>query len=345
MAPRSHLDRNSGGLVSLVSLGVLVVRCLYSAAPLQAQSQDAQAEARAAYTAGVDAFGRGENEKARDLFAQAEAKFASPNIELMLGRALMKLERNVEAHHVLTRALRTSRESPKYTSAGAAAHDELQELEKRVAIVRLRIASERGDETLLVNGAQLDRSEWTEPFAVEPGLVRVELSRPDAPPGAQQVELAAGSAVTLALKLPAAAAPAASEPLEHEPIKPASRDAHAKTRSPAHPAHRSRSDLRGFGYALVGVGAVGLAAFGVLGAMSQAQFSALEDACPDANVCPSKYRAHADRGQTYQTLANIALVAGAATLTTGVTLWIVSLPEERATIAFTPSSVELRGRF
>ena len=119
----------------------------------------------------------------------------------------------------------------------------------------------------------------------------------------------------------------------------------AKLRTQSHPTRHSRSDLRGFGYALVGVGAVGLAAFGVLGAMSQAQFSTLEDVCPDANMCDAKYRVHADHGQTYQTLANIALVAGAATLTTGVTLWIVSLPDERATVAGSPSSVELRGRF
>jgi hypothetical protein len=83
----------------------------------------------------------------------------------------------------------------------------------------------------------------------------------------------------------------------------------------------------------------------VFGALSHAQYARLERACPNAESCPSTYREYATRGKTYQTVANIALAAGAAVLATGITLWLVTLPDEHTTIAVTPSSLQLRRSF
>jgi hypothetical protein len=109
--------------------------------------------------------------------------------------------------------------------------------------------------------------------------------------------------------------------------------------------HGRGQQLRGFSYALAGVGVVGLGAFAVFGTMSHGQFAKLEAGCPETDRCDPRLRDNATRGQTFQTLANVALVAGAAALTTAVTLWLVSLPEERAEVAITASSVQLRGSF
>jgi hypothetical protein len=198
---------------------------------------------------------------------------------------------------------------------------------------------------------------------VAPGRLRVELSRPGAPSELRQLTVFAGSTATVELTsklpskpsaIPPATAPApiavgSQTPRLQAPVpavKPAP-EAPSPTSSPVPDAQsggRGRQ-LRGFSYALAGVGVIGISTFAVFGSMSHSQFAKLEAGCPEATRCDPALRDTATRGQTFQTLANVALVAGAAALTTAVTLWLVSLPEERAQVVIGPGSVHLRGSF
>lgn len=338
---------------------VLCALAALSCTPALAYAQDnaAQLEARSAYAAGVEAYGNAEYERARSQFALAESKFPSPNIELMLARSLVKLDKLVEAHRMLSLARDNAGQTPKYANAASAARDELAELDKRVAVLHLRVAAPRGDETLRVNGEQLAPLAWANPIVVAPGKVSVELARPGAPSELKQLSLAPGDSanVELALKPAPAAAPAPTPPASAatpprlakstlRPEVPPPAAATPTARPAAESGGRGRQ-LRGFSYALAGVGVVGISAFAVFGSMSHSQFNKLEAGCPDATRCDPALRDDATRGQTYQTLANVALVAGAAALTTAVTLWLVSLPEERAQVVITPGSVRLSGSF
>lgn len=319
---------------------------------LHAQDEAAQAEARGAYAAGVEAFGSADYARAQAQFTLAESKFPSPNIELMLGRSLVKLDRLLEAHRMLTQARDNAGQVPKYANAASAARDELAELEKRLSVLRVRVIAPHGDETLQVNGELLAPIAWASPIVVAPGKVRLALARPGTAPEVKELVVAPGSTASLELRLRAAPAPepvqetavatrpAAVEAAPEAPVAPA-----GVTPLPAAPPHPRGQQLRGFSYALAGVGVVGLGAFAVFGTMSHGQFAKLEAGCPEAERCDPHLRDSATRGQTYQTLANVALVAGAAALTTAVTLWLVSLPEERAEVAITASSVQLRGSF
>ena len=347
-------------LLALLALGSLAL--LAAPAALRAEESAAQAEARAAYAAGVEAFGAGEYERAHSQFTLAESKFPSPNIELMLGRSLLKLEKLVEAHRMLTLARDNAGQVPKYANAASAARDELAELEKRLASLRVRVGAPQGDETLHVGGELLPPIAWANPIIVPPGKVRIELARPGVPAEVKELSLAAGSSTTLELRLKAPAVASKPAPAPQPVAAPAPKPAAvlatrpaARSEAPAlsparasepaaHGGGRGRQ-LRGFSYALAGVGVLGIGTFGVFGAMSHSQFAKLEAGCPEPTRCDPRLRDSATRGQTYQTLANVALVAGAAALTTAVTLWLVSLPEERAEIAITPSSVQLRGSF
>jgi hypothetical protein len=107
----------------------------------------------------------------------------------------------------------------------------------------------------------------------------------------------------------------------------------------------SNDQLRPLSYGAVGVGAAGMVAFGVLGAMSHAQYDRLARACPGSQPCDPALAQDATRGRTYQTIANVSLAIGVAALTAGVVLWLVSLPGERATLALKPGGAELAGRF
>jgi len=333
---------------------LLCVLAALTCAPgvLRAQADGAQAEARTAYTSGVEAYGSADYERARKQFSVAESRFPSPNIELMLGRSLARLERLLEAHRMLTQARDNAGQVPKYAAAATAARDELSELEKRLAVLHVRVIAPHGDETLLINGERMAPIAWASPMVVSSGKVRLELSRPGVPAEVKELVVTPGGSASLELRL------AAVDTLEPAAIA-APPGARAEARAPAvqetpqpgaesalaAPAGGRGRQLRGFSYALAGVGVVGLGTFAVLGAMSHGQFSQLEAGCPDASRCDPRLRDNATRGQTYQTLANVALVAGAAALTTGVTLWLVSLPEERAQVAITASSVQLSGSF
>ena len=74
-----------------------------------------QEAARAAYGRGVDAYSAENYKLAHEQFSLAEEAFASPNIELMLGRSLMKLGRWIEARTMLQRAVAGST-TPKYAN-------------------------------------------------------------------------------------------------------------------------------------------------------------------------------------------------------------------------------------
>ncbi|MEY4579947.1 MAG: hypothetical protein RL701_4650 [Pseudomonadota bacterium] len=326
------------------------VVCLLLPASSRAQHPsvaDPQAAARAAYAAGIAAYARGDNEHARQHFEAAEARYPSPNIELMLGRALARLEAYQQAHRLWTRALRGAGNLAKYASTASAARAELETLERNLAILRVRTEDLRGDESLHVNGQPVAQADWTEPLVVEPGDVRIEWSRTGEPPQLQQLELARGSAVSVTLNPPALTATAEKPALKivqraapHRAPKP------PLTAATTTAAVAGAADpLHGVGLALTSVGVAGLAAFGIFGALSHGQYARLDRACPNPESCPTTYRDYATRGKTNQTVANIALAAGAAVLATGVTLWVVSLPEERATLALTPGSVQLRGTF
>jgi hypothetical protein len=90
---------------------------------------------------------------------------------------------------------------------------------------------------------------------------------------------------------------------------------------------------------------LGVASFVVFGALSNAQFSDLEQGCPDRHACSPSLRTHQTRGQSYQTVANVSLGVGVAALGTGVALWILGAPKNSTEVAVGPTGVAVRGAF
>jgi hypothetical protein len=302
-----------------------------------AQTPEPELAARKAYGAGVIAFQSGDNSKAYEQFVLADQTVASPNIKLMLGRTLIRLSRRPEAYRVLTQAVKSAGDVPKYESAVRAAREELRDLEQQLALVRVRIADPSSTTALKVDDQWIDRALWGEALAFEPGSVRIELSEPDGRHDLQQLSLSPGSSLTLDMRVPppatapiVAATNAVPPAAESQPSSelPASSDIDrpAAQRTPASSSHQ----LRPVSYIVAGVGVAGLAAFGILGTLSDKEFSRLESACPNAKSCDPGYRDNATRGQTYQTIANVSLGVGGAALVSGIVLWLVSGHDERA---------------
>jgi tetratricopeptide (TPR) repeat protein len=306
-----------------------------------------QEAARAAYGRGVDAYSAENYKLAHEQFSLAEEAFPSPNIQLMLGRSLMKLGRLLEARSLLQRAQAGST-SPKYANTAKLATEELASAEKQLARIELEIGNALGDEQLSINGNIVERAAWAHAIELDPGPVRIELSRPGVPKTTKQLVLGPGDKQHVALSLPAPApAPAATA------AKPKARAAAVEATQPmpsavesAPLAHESRSPwLRGLSYALAGVGVAGIAGFVGFGVYSHDHYRKLEELCPGESQCHPSYRWLATKGQTYQTLANVSLVAGGVALAAGVTLWVVTLSPGRAEVEVTSNSVRIRGSF
>jgi tetratricopeptide (TPR) repeat protein len=320
-----------------------------AAAPASPGSQEF---ARAAYGRGVEAYSAENYKLAHEQFSLAEEAFPSPNIELMLGRSLMKLGRWLEARALLQRAQAGST-TPKYANTAKLAAEELALTEKQLAHVELEIAGAKADDQLTINGNAVDRAAWAKPIDLDPGPVRIELSRPGVPKATKQFVLGPGEKQHVALSLPApepvaAAAPKAKAKAE-QPAPAAALDATQAQPQPsdhAPPASESRSPwLRGLSYVLAGVGVAGFAGFVGFGVYSHDHYEKFDELCPAGKECHPSYRWLETKGQTYQTLANVSLVAGSVALAAGVTLWIVTISPGRAEVEVTSNSIRLRGSF
>jgi tetratricopeptide (TPR) repeat protein len=297
-----------------------------------------QAQARTAYSAGVLAFQRSDYETARQQFAAADEAFSSPNIRLMLGRALVQLGRLREAHAVLTSALEAARGAQKYEATARAANDELHELNKNVAIVNLRVEDPTGRATLTVGQHEIARDAWEEPIITEPGSIRITLTGPDGQTDVKELEMTGGSAATLAMLVP-------DKPAEQPAPEPAVLAPTAVAEYAPVPEQSSSRSLQSVSYVAAGVGAAGLVAFGVLGAMSNHEYTELDKACSGRAVCGAQFKDNATRGHTYQTIANVSLAVGVGAIATGLVLWVVGLPGERAHVALTPTGARVSGSF
>jgi tetratricopeptide (TPR) repeat protein len=147
--------------------------------------------------------------------------------------------------------------------------------------------------------------------------------------------LAAGTPVTLEHT------DAAPEP---QPVAaPAAAIAAAPAREPAATAPAQAHDLPVLPIVLGAAGGVGLAAFAVLGSMSNAQLDELERGCPSREACAPELADAASRGRSYQTLANVSLGAGVLLVAAGTTLLVLDLSSDDVQVGLTAQGVRLQG--
>jgi hypothetical protein len=329
-----------GSLGSYVTRLVVIGFALALGSPASAQRADLdpQTRAREAYAAGVAAFQHADYEQARLQLMAADEAFSSPNVKLMLGRTLIQLERRIEAHASLAAAISEARSGSgaRYEQTASTATEELRQLEQKLALISLRIDDPTGRASLHVGEREIVRDAWEEPIVAEPGAIEIALVGPEGQRDVKQLAMTGGSAATLTMLIP-----------EHVPVPVV--EAPVRAMAPAPKAgtgssHRN-SDLRPLGYAAVGVGAVGIVAFGVLGALSNAQFAKLDAGCPDRAQCSASLKDRATLGQTYQTLANVSLGVGVAALAAGIVLWVLGLPGEHDRPILTARGAQLCGAF
>jgi len=195
-------------------------------------------------------------------------------------------------------------------------------LESRLSTITLLPPPAGVQASAWVDGTPLPSDGWGKPRAFDPGPHEVVLQTPDGKRQTKVVTLAEeGTKATVPFDLESTGG-VVTEKKKTEP-EPAKRE-----------EPQPDSGLRTVAIVAGGIGAAALITGGVTGILALGAKSDLESACATYPRCPQSQQGELEdidnRGHTMATVSTITFIAGAALLTTGVVLWILSSPSEKS---------------
>jgi hypothetical protein len=282
---------------------------------------------------GKELFDQGSFEAALVEFDASRAIVASPNTRLYRARCLRQRGQLVLAYTELGRtmveALELVKLEARYARTVEAATAERKGLESELGFVNVTLHHPRAETRLFVNGEEIRRTAWSEPAPSTPGAVEVRATTPGLPASVRELSVSAGESADVTIDL-------GPEPATAKAKAPPS-VAKTPARTVAQPG-RGGSSVRPYAFVAGGVGALGLGAFAVLGALSRRDYQELEGDCED-DRCPTSSRDTIERGRSRQQLANAGLAVGVVGVGAAVTLWLLEPSGE------SPSGVALDASF
>lgn len=278
---------------------------------------------------------------------------ADPEVRLLIARAHQNGGDLVKALSEYTGTVReardAARQNDKYRAVLETAQRELKELEGVVAKVTIRLRYAPPGTKVDIDGEVVPPEKLGEPVVLPPGLVRFTARTPDGLETDRQLTLTAGQAAQVELAFPrdTIAPSQAEQKAEQESEPDQSNDSRAAPTTPG-------SGKRTAAFVAGGVGVVGLAAFGVFGALSNSKYRKLQDAC-EGGRCPTGNQTDIDQGKRFQTLANVGLAVGIVGVGTSAVLFVLSRRQPGAPasdqamsnleLSAGLGSVQLRGSF
>lgn len=325
---------------------IACLSCLLAAAPARAAGvspdEASWADTNTAtnkYKAGKAAYDAGKLEEALARFRESYEAVASPNSHLMVARVLIDLKRHVAAYEelalVIEEAENVEKKREKYAQTAEAARALRKELEQQLGFVEIAVPAK-----VSIKGEPIPPAKWGEPIPVAAGAVAVDLELPDGTKQTRELTVAAGTTAKLEVQPASTPAPAAT------PTRRCPKPERAPSTTPVGTVKQST-----VGYVAGGIGAAGLVTFTVFGVLDNQRHRDLEAACQDG-VCPASLADDAERGRTYQSLANVGLGVGLVGLGAGAVLVLTTPRAERTTaraprpqLALGVGSIGLKGKF
>ncbi len=299
--------------------------------PFYEAEKSQQARANQLLAAGRAAHKRGKHDEALKAFRASYGVVRTPEARVEIVRALGALGRHIEAYREAVEAMDEAEQAAgadpdKYGATQTAAKAELDTAASKVALVVVDVRGDRSGAALVVNGLVVDLADWGRPIPVEAGPVEVALTNSEGEL-TETGQAAVGQTVTIAIgkEAPAAAAP--------EP-KPKARPAVAEQDDSLWPADWPDRTL--IAIIVGGTSAVALVNFGIFGLLSDGQADRLDSGCPAPHQdCDPLLEDEADKGRTYQTLANTFLVIGIVTAAAagGFLTWDLLDPDDEGASA------------
>ncbi len=225
----------------------------------------------------------------------------SPAAELDLGEALAASGKLVEARRALAAAAGTAETDRASRRAREAAKKALAELDRRIPTVRIEVVGPaKAGAAATIDGVDVDASREV---PANPGDHTVGASAEGYAAAEKDLALAEGTHAVVKLRLASAAA--------------------AVTEPPPPPLPEKRTGSRVPGVVTLSIGAAGLAAGGVLGALAFSATSAAKAQCA-GSVCPPSAASDVSRSRLYGDASTAAFIAGGALAATGIVLIIAA---------------------
>lgn len=332
----------------------------------EAQTDQERAGARAAATAGADAFDAGRYQESVDYFTRAESLVHSPVHLIYLGRAQLKLGKWVKARETF---LKISREgapdgaSEAVVQAVKDADDELAVLEPKLPYLTVKVqgAPDGTQYAVTLDGTELPNALVGVATPVDPGSHIVRATAQGYDSGDVSVDVTEGQREEVVAEVSATGEPtSAAAPPPQQPAAGSATTADMSTDQMADTGG-APSGLRTGSYIALGVGVVGLGVGTVfaLGAKSDADEAdklcggnrsncEVDEGTSDAR----KVNKLNDDSGSKKTLSIVGFLVGGAGIGTGIALFVLSMDHQGAATndaSVTPyvglGEVGLTGRF
>jgi tetratricopeptide (TPR) repeat protein len=277
-----------------------------------ARADTARDEARALLKQGNDLVADGRYVEALEKFRAAHARFPSPKLVLNIGTTLRQLGRLAEAMDAYEEYLASAEVDP---AEKTEVKRLLSEMSGKTA--RLKIRVDQPAQRLTLDGKTIAENSTAVERRVDPGSHVVVAERAGHPSAVERFEVSAGDHRELLLEIP-------------------DRDQRAPTQSKARISATERdrgsdsgATQRTFGWAALGIGAVGVGVGVVTGIMVGSKKRDLEDKDCTEDGCPATLSDEVDSYNQLRTISTVAFVVGAVGLAAGSVL-LISAPSASA---------------
>jgi tetratricopeptide (TPR) repeat protein len=323
-------------LLRTMALALALFASLASFAPRGAMAQDVatRSAARKLGEEGIALFNQGKYAEALEKFNLADQLVAAPTLGLRAARSLIKLGRLVEASERLLEVTRMELDrrqmTPAFRKAQTEALAERDALLPRIPSLTIEVTGPVGQGiTVYVDKKQIPSALLGQKRPVDPGPHEIEVRR-GATTVRKTIEVAESRSEKAVLELP---------PLPK-------------------PGPQPDPMWRAIGWVGVGVGAGGMIAFGVNGALALSTEKDLLDKCGSDRICPREFHDRADIYDALRGATTTGLVLGIVGLGVGIPLLVATpkkIPKDdkpksgAPPVAWTPilgpTSAGLRGTF
>lgn len=295
-------------------------------------------DAKGPYTEGVKAMNSKHYKEAVEKFQESYNIVASPNSRLMLGRALIKVNRPLDAYKELEETVAQATElagrQPKYQKTADAARKELDDVKVELAFITVIPGTE-----VSIGGRKLSDADWGKPMPVMPGRVYVEITATDGRIRKKRLRLEPG--VTRVLTADLTPTSSFSNQPASEAEAPKDQEQQKEEASSASGAPGSGVDRRTVGYIAGGVGIVGVGAFVGFQVAGNAIFGNLKEKCK-GNTCSATAVNNAETKGRYEGFSYASLAVGLVGLGLGAYLVFTDHSSSASASESTPASTSLQ---
>lgn len=253
------------------------------------------------------------------LFRKAYEDTQSPNAHLMIGKCFLAQGKLPEAYDEFAATLREAaaraETEPKYAETRDAAAAEVAQLEPKIGKVVVTLVDAPAGARVLLGGVEVPTDKLGAPIAVLPGTVDVVAEGLSQGADKRQEQIKAGETKVVVF---------GAKPQSSTGTPPSG------TEKPVSgPDEMTGGGLRKAGFAVLGLGVVGMGMFAIGGIQGNAKFAQLEQECGGARCTDPKYADIVESGKTMDLVANIGLGVGIAGIVAGTVMVLVGGPKAK----------------